>query len=85
MGWAIVFYNCALPDDGPLKPKTRRRLRIKILSYLYLSLRIFGHIVTYSVSRNYSARQMAAPLLILKWRRLTYEVEIKSGDRVSGC
>jgi hypothetical protein len=56
-GWTIILYNCALHDNGLLKTKTRRRLRIKILSYFYLSVRIFGHIVTYSVSRNSSARQ----------------------------
>jgi len=31
MGWKIVLYNCALPDDGPLRPETCRILHIKTL------------------------------------------------------
>jgi len=28
MGWKIVLYNCALPDDGPVRSETRRILHI---------------------------------------------------------
>jgi hypothetical protein len=67
--WCI---HCTLHDDGPVCPKSRRRPRMKILSCLYLSVCTFYHIITYSVSSSSFARQMAAPLLILKWRSQMY-------------
>jgi hypothetical protein len=39
----IVFYNYALPDEGPVKPETCRNLRIKTFCVCLCVCEFVGH------------------------------------------
>jgi len=39
-GWTTVLYNCALPEDGPVRSETCRSLRIKTLLQFYVLLSV---------------------------------------------